>query len=167
VKNSLPVFILLGAISALYPTPLRSNAVATTPTLAFGDGYDDTACPALNPADVQEFTSHDTNRIVGNIAKALSRKTPYTDIMGGGTISAGISSTVRSIVQERAVLNQSLVRPQFRPDKDMCGEVGEAAETGTRSTATFWPPTVAWGRSSALRECVTNSKAAIWPLKTR
>jgi hypothetical protein len=137
VKNSLPVFILLGAISALYPTPLRSNAVATTPTLAFGDGYDDTACPALNPADVQEFTSHDTNRIVGNIAKALSRKTPYTDIMGGGTISAGISSTVRSIVQERAVLNQSLVRPQFRPDKDMCGEVGEAAETGTTEYSYF------------------------------
>lgn len=131
------IFILVGAIAALYPTALRSNAVISTPAPAFGDGYDDTSCPALNPADVQDFASSDTNRIVGNIAKALSRKTPYTDIMGGGTIAAGMSETVRSIVQERAVLNQSLVRPQFRPDKDMCGEVGEAAEVGSTAYTYF------------------------------
>lgn len=108
-----------------------SNRNFNIPAPAFGDGYDDTACPALNPADIQDFTSHDTNRIVGNITKALARKTPYTDILAGGTIPAGMSRQMRSVVQERAVLNQSLVRPQFRPDVEMCGEVGESAEVGT------------------------------------
>lgn len=121
---------LLGSIAELLPQPLPSRVVPTATVPAYGDGFDDTSCPALNPADVQDFAAADVNRIVGNIAKALARKTPYTEIMSGGTIAPGISPTVRSIVQERAVLNQSLIRPQFRPDRDMCGEVGEAAETG-------------------------------------
>lgn len=130
--------ILLGSIAALVPfSGLRSNAVISTPMPAYGDGFDDTACPALDPADVVEFTSSDTNRIVGNIARALVRKTAFTDILAGGTIAAGMSQTVRSVVQERAVLNQSLVRPQFRPDIAMCGEVGEAAETGTTEYSYF------------------------------
>lgn len=105
--------------------------------MAYGDGFDDTGCPALNIADIQQFTSADINRIVGNIAKALARKTPYTDVLAGGTIAAGMSDTVRSVVQERAVLNQSLVRPLFRPDIEMCGEVGEAAEVGTTEYSYF------------------------------
>lgn len=138
MKTPFSAIILLGSIAAFLPfTGFRSNAVPTMPVPAFGDGFDDSACPALDPADVVEFTSSDTNRIVGNISRALARKTPYTDILAGGTIAAGMSQTVRSVVQERAVLNQSLVRPQFRPDVAMCGEVGEAAEVGTTEYSYF------------------------------
>lgn len=140
MKNTrFPLFALVGSIAALLsvnhglPTP----AFASVPTPAFGDGFDDTACPALDPADVQDFANADTNRIQGNIARALARKAPFVDILSGGTLPSGISQTVRSIVQERAVLNQSLVRPQFRPDKDMCGEVGEAAEVGSTEYSYF------------------------------
>lgn len=132
MKSPISILILLGSIAAIVPlSGLRSNAVPAIPQPAYGDGYDDSGCPALDLDDIKEFTSHDSNRIQGNIARVLSRKTPYTDILAGGTISANMSQTVRSVVQERAISNQSLVRPAFRPDKDMCGEVGEAAETGT------------------------------------
>jgi hypothetical protein len=131
MNSKILTFALVGSIAAFLPSSAFTRSFTHVPAPAYGDGFDDTACPALDPADVQDFASADTNRIVGNIAKALARKTPFTGILGGGTIAAGISSVVRSIVQERAVLNQSLVRPQFRPDKDMCGEVGEAAEVGS------------------------------------
>lgn len=134
----LHTLILLGSIAAILPASAFSHEkFAHTPVPAFGDGFDDTACPALDPADVQEFANMDTNRIQGNIAIALARKTPYTDILAGGTLRSGISETVRSIVQERAVLNQSLVRPSFRPDREMCGEVGEAAEVGSTEYSYF------------------------------
>ncbi len=138
MKTPFLSLILIGSIAAFVPASgLASKVTLTAPALAYGDGYDDEPCPALNPADVQDFANSDTNRIVGNIAKALARKAPYVDVLEGGNLSSGISETVRSIVQERAVLNQSLVRPQFRPDKDMCGEVGEAAEVGSTEYSYF------------------------------
>ena len=139
MKSPFLSIILIGSIAAFLPADaaLRSKATITEPTPAFGDGFDDTACPALDPADVQDFANSDTNRIQGNIARALARKAPFVDILAGGTLASGVSQTVRSIVQERAVLNQSLVRPQFRPDKDMCGEVGEAAEVGSTEYSYF------------------------------
>lgn len=91
----------------------------------------------LDPADIQEFAAHDINRIQGNIARALARKAPYVDILEGGTIKAGMSQTQRAIVQERAVLNQSLVRPQFTPDINVGGTVGEAAEVGSTEYSFF------------------------------
>lgn len=91
----------------------------------------------LDPADIVEFAAHDINRIQGNIARALARKAPFVDILEGGTIKAGVSQTVRAIVQERAVLNQSLVRPQFTPDLNIGGTVGEAAEVGSTEYSYF------------------------------
>lgn len=117
--------VLYAAIAAI-STPV----IGAQPTLCFGDD-------PLNPADVAEFTSQDTNRIQGNIAKVLARMAPYVDVLGGGTLPSGVSETVRAVVQERAVLNQSLVRPQFTADTAMCGEVGEAAEVGDTEYSYF------------------------------
>jgi hypothetical protein len=89
-------------------------------------------CP-IDPTQVQNFANFDTNRIVGNIARALARRAVYTDVLSGGTIGSGISDVQRSIVQERAVLNQSLVRPAFYNDTSMCGVLGDAAEVGSTS----------------------------------
>ena len=99
---------------------------AQVPEPSFGD-FD-----TINSADIQDFANKDTNRIVGNIVKCLARKTPYTDILTGGTIAAGISDTVRSVVSERAFSNVLLTRPAFTTDTEMCGEVGEDIEVGSK-----------------------------------
>lgn len=111
--------------------PRKFKSYRGNPTLAFGD----TDAP-LNPADVQDFGSKDTLRIVGNISRALVRKAPYMDVLEGGTLE-NVSDTVRSIVQERAVLNQSLVNPVFQNDLLMAGQVGAAAEVGTTEYQTY------------------------------
>jgi hypothetical protein len=135
-------FILSGSFSAIYAVLAFASALSTKATIsrpapAFGDGFDDTPCPALDPTEVQDFANEDISRIQGNIAKALARKAPFTDVLAGGTLASGVSTEVRSIVQERAVLNQSLIRPEFLPDRDMCGEVGEAAEVGSTEYTYF------------------------------
>lgn len=108
------------------PTGLKTRAFTGTPQLAFADGD---GC--IDPADVQDFGSKDVNRIQGNIAKAIARNSPYADVLEGGTLPSGVSDTVRAIVQEQAVLNQSLVAPVMTDDVDMCGLTGEEAEVGT------------------------------------
>ena len=64
---------------------------------------------------VQNFAAKDVNRIVGQIAKVLARKSPYMNVLKGGTIP-NVSDVVRSIVQERAVMNASLAEPSFTND---------------------------------------------------
>lgn len=99
-------------------TPLRA-----VPAPAYGS--------EIVPGDVQDFATRDLNRLQGNVIRALTRKSPYIDILDGGTMDAGVSDTQRVVVQERAVLNQSLVRPTFTADKNMCGQSGVAAEVGS------------------------------------
>lgn len=92
------------------------------PTLAFGE---------IDPADVQEFAASDQNRLTGSVVRAVTRNSPYVDILDGGTMEANMSDTQRVVIQERAVLNQSLVEPVFTLDKEICGQTGEAAEVGS------------------------------------
>jgi hypothetical protein len=42
----------------------------------------------VTPIAATDFANRDTNRLVGNIAKILARKSPYMDIMDGGTVPA-------------------------------------------------------------------------------
>lgn len=84
----------------------------------------------LNPEEVQEWAAFDTNRIVGNISMVIARRAPYNDVLDGGTMPAGVSTVQRAVVGERAVIGHSLVNPEFTPDVEMCGEVGEEAEVG-------------------------------------
>lgn len=79
---------------------------------------------------VQDFAAKDVNRIVGQVAKVLARKSPYINILKGGTIP-NVSDVVRSVVQERAVLASSLAAPQFTNDVALCGTGAEADETGS------------------------------------
>lgn len=85
----------------------------------------------INPADVQDFAAKDVNRLRGQVIRAVVQKSPYVDVLEGGTLESGISDTQRVVIQERAVLNQSLVRPAFTLDTEMCGQTGPAAEVGS------------------------------------
>lgn len=107
-----------------------------TPTPAYGvtyygSGDSNRGNYTIDPADVSDFAAKDLNRIRGQVVRAVVQKSPYVDILEGGTLEAGISDTQRVVVQERAVLNQSLVRPTFTLDRNVCGTVGPAAEVGS------------------------------------
>lgn len=126
LKTHLILFASIAAASVAFSAASASpTPIFATPQLAYGDDA------ALNTADVQDFGNRDVNRIRGNIAKVLARKAPYNDVLDGGTLENGVSDVVRAIVQERAVLNQSLVRPEFTNDTDICGKTGEAAQVGS------------------------------------
>jgi hypothetical protein len=79
---------------------------------------------------VQNFAAKDTNRIVGQIAKVLARKSPYMNVLKGGTLP-NVSDVVRSVVQERAVLASSLAAPEFTNDTELCGTGADADEVGS------------------------------------
>jgi hypothetical protein len=85
----------------------------------------------IDPNDVQDFAAKDKERIRGQVIRAVAQKSPYVDVLEGGTLESGISDVQKVVVQERAVLNQSLIRPVFHLDKDICGKTGPAAEVGS------------------------------------
>lgn len=85
----------------------------------------------ISPDAVSQFAAKDTNRLVGKIAAVLARKSPYMDVLAGGTLEAGISDTVRSVIQERAVLGASLAKPVFTADLQMCGTRGSQDQVGS------------------------------------
>ncbi len=115
-------FILSVCIAGIFAASIPSLCHHGTPSQAYGD---------IDPADVDDFVARDMNRLRGNVVKALVRKSPYVDVLPGGTMESGISDTQRVAIQERAVLNQSLIRPTFTADRDVCGTVGPAAEVGS------------------------------------
>lgn len=84
----------------------------------------------FSPSTAVDFASKDTNRIVGKIGEVLARKSPYMDILSGGILE-NVSEQVRSVVQEQAVMGQSLIRPSFVADTTTCGTRGQVAQVGT------------------------------------
>ena len=129
------ILILAASIAALFTGNPFASIVPTAPRLAYGVGGDTGELLGgndLNPADAYDFAQADLNRIVGNVSRALARKTPFTDILAGGTIAANVSTVQRAIVQEEAYDNDSLARPTFQVDIQTCGKVGEDIEVGSK-----------------------------------
>lgn len=120
-----PILILAASIASLLvsSSDLTPTSTPARPVAAFGD---------IVAGDVVDFTARDLPRLRGNVVRALVRKSPYVDVLPGGTLEAGIADIQRVVIQERAVLNQSLVRPTFTLDKEMCGQNGPAAEVGSK-----------------------------------
>ena len=104
---------------------------------------------------VQNFAAKDVNRIVGQIAKVLARKSPYMNVLKGGTIP-NVSDVVRSIVQERAVINASLAEPSFTNDVELCGIGADTDEVGS----TEYQYQLQSLRGRGPRVCVKTSRTA-------
>ena len=85
----------------------------------------------VTPQAVSDFAAKNVNMLIGRIAAALVRKTPYMNILTGGTLPAGTSDVVRSVVQERAVVGTSLVEPVFADDTSMCNTAGNVDQVGS------------------------------------
>lgn len=85
----------------------------------------------LTPADISDFASKDTNRIQGVIAKCLAANSPFINVLNGGTFASGVSDEVRSIVQMPAAPGDSLAKPTFVNDTEVCGTNGLEDKVGT------------------------------------
>lgn len=107
--------------------------------------------------------------LVGDAATWTIRKSPYANIISTGTID-NRSTLQRSIAIERAMPSESLVRPTFTPDGELCGTAGNVAQLGStefefqlegirgrgplicyRQARTAWPSTYA-GLYAALKQ---------------
>jgi hypothetical protein len=106
-------------------------------------------------ATVQNFASKDVNRIIGQIAKVLARKSPYINSIDGGTIP-NVSDVVRSVVEEMAVPNASLAAPNFVADLNLCG-VGATPDVVGSTEYQFQLATL---RGAGPRVCVKQARAA-------
>jgi hypothetical protein len=130
---ALIAFIALLALSC-YAGQKFGSAVGPHNTLIRPWGEND----VLDPNFVVDFAAKDVSRLRGSIARVVSRSSPYIDILGGGTLEAGMSEVVRSVVQEQAVIgNGNLVRPAFTAIKDMCGTSGGTAKVGSKEYSYF------------------------------
>ena len=76
------------------------------------------------PGTISDIASKDTNRIVGEIGKALAANSVYMNVIQGGTFPSGVSDTIRSVVQMQAAPGDSLAIPQFVCDTEICGQQG-------------------------------------------
>jgi hypothetical protein len=106
-------------------------------------------------ATIQNFASKDTNRIIGQIAKVLARKSPYINAIDGGTLSSA-SDVVRSIVEEMAVPAASLATPNFVNDINLCGVGATPDQVGTTEYQ-FQLQTL---RGAGPRVCVKQARTA-------
>ena len=106
-------------------------------------------------ATVQNFASKDVNRIIGQIAKVLARKSPYINSIDGGTLP-NVSDVVRSVVEEMAVPNASLAAPVFTPDINLCGVGATPDQVGS----TEYQFQLATLRGAGPRVCVKQARTA-------
>lgn len=109
----------------------------------------------VTPATVSNFANKDTNRLVGKIGRVLARKSPWMDVLEGGTLS-NVSDVVRSVVQERAVIAASLANPVFTNDVDLCGVTGGRDQVGS-TEYTYQLQSL---RGEGPRVCVKTSRTA-------
>jgi hypothetical protein len=84
----------------------------------------------ITPQEISDFSLQDSARLQGSIAKVLAQNTPWTNILSGGVLS-NASRTIRSAVQEPAVLANSLTRPKFTRDVEMCEKSGTPDAVGS------------------------------------
>jgi hypothetical protein len=106
-------------------------------------------------ATIQNFASKDTNRIIGQIARVLARKSPYINSIDGGTLP-NVSDVVRSVVEEMAVPAASLAAPAFVNDTTLCG-VGATPDQVGSTEYTFQLQTL---RGAGPRVCVKQARTA-------
>jgi len=83
-----------------------------------------------SPATLSDIAVKDTNRLVGQVARALAANSPFINLLDGGTFPSGVSDTVRTVVQMPAAPGDSLAIPTFINDTDVCGTLGNQDLTG-------------------------------------
>lgn len=110
----------------------------------------------ITPYVAQQIATKDTNRVMGQIAKALALNSPFVNVLDGGVLPAGVSDTVRSVIQEQALAGDSLVNPTFTPTVNVCAPVDTADNVAT----TEYTYSLATKRGRGPKICVKGAYAA-------
>lgn len=87
------------------------------------------ACSLTN-ADYNDGISSQNPILRNEIIRFIALNDPYSNIFDGGTTQSNAGDTIRTLVTNRLVTNQSLVQPVFADAITVCGTVGNAAEFG-------------------------------------
>lgn len=110
----------------------------------------------ITPYVAQQIATKDTNRVLGQIAKALALNSPFVNVLDGGVLPSGVSDTVRSVIQEQALAGDSLVNPLFSPTVNVCAPVTTADNVAT----TEYTYSLATKRGRGPKICVKGAYAA-------
>jgi hypothetical protein len=110
----------------------------------------------ITPYVAQQIATKDTNRVLGQIARALALNSPFVNVLDGGILPSGVSDTVRSVIQEQALAGDSLVNPTFTATKDVCGPTDLADNVAT----TEYTYSLATKRGRGPKICVKGAYAA-------
>jgi hypothetical protein len=111
----------------------------------------------ITPYVASNIASKDANRLLGQIAKALALNSPFVNILNGGVLPAGVSDTVRSVIQEQALAADSLVTPTFVATADLCAA---ASATGEGVATTEYTYSLGTKRGRGPKICVKGAYAA-------
>ena len=84
----------------------------------------------ITPNAAVDFANRDLNRLVGQVALFIGKKSAYTDTIEGGVLDSS-SDVIRSVVSEQAVPTTSMTVPVFLPMSQVCGSGGGVAQVGT------------------------------------
>ncbi len=88
------------------------------------------SAPSVAVADYNEGIASQNPMLRNEIIRFIAINDPYANVLDGGTTQSNAGDTIRTLVTNRLVTNQSLVQPVFADALTVCGTVGNAAEFG-------------------------------------
>lgn len=87
------------------------------------------AC-TLVAADYSTGIANQVAVLRNEMIRYIALNDPYANLVDGGSTPNNMGETIRTLVTNRMVTNQSLTTPAFSPLIDQCGVIGPAAENG-------------------------------------
>jgi hypothetical protein len=85
---------------------------------------------SLTPSDFSSGILSQVATLRNELIRFIALNDPYANLVDGGTTPNNMGETIKTIVTERLVTNQSLTQPEFGATIDSCGTIGPAAEFG-------------------------------------
>jgi hypothetical protein len=87
------------------------------------------AC-SLGPEDYSAGIATQIPTLKQETIRYIANNDPWANVVDGGTTKSNSGDSIRTLVTNRMVTNQSLTAPAFSPTIEQCGTVGPKAEFG-------------------------------------
>lgn len=84
----------------------------------------------LDPSDYSDGIALQVAQLRNETIRFIALNDPFANIVEGGTTPNNMGETIRTLVTNRMVTNQSLTAPSFSPTIEQCGTIGPKAEFG-------------------------------------
>lgn len=85
---------------------------------------------SLGPSDYSSGIASQVAQLRNEAIRYIALQDPYANLVDGGTTPNNNGETIRTLVTNRMVTNQSLTAPVFSPTIEQCGVVGPKSEFG-------------------------------------